>query len=273
MAFQSININAELGRVTSYVEFANFTAFFDLLKVSGGILPTSFKNSIIIYLVGLLVCFPLNLLFAYIIFSKMFLHKGLRIVIMIPQVVSTFVVSLLFRRFIDYNGALPALLNIIMPNNNFPTNVLMDPATSFGTILFYMIWVSFSTSVIVYQNAMKEISDEILESASLDGVDGMFQELRYIILPLIYPTITTFLITGFAGMLIMAGPLVEFYMYDAPPEVYTMGYYYLRQTMIAPESNYPVLAAGGLLMTVLVAPLTFVLKYFLEKASPIKDGY
>lgn len=135
-----------------------------------------------------------------------------------------------------------------------------------------MIWTGFATSLIVYPNAMKEIDDEILEAGRVDGIDNLFSELWYIILPLIYPTISTFLITGFASLLSTSGPVATFYMYDAPLEAHNMGYYYWKQVAFASSySGYPELAAGGLMMTMIMAPLTILLKKFLERYDYSKD--
>ena len=38
--------------------------------------------------------------------------------------------------------------------------------------IFYMIWSSFSTSLIVYPNAMNSINPEIIEAAHIDGVQN-----------------------------------------------------------------------------------------------------
>ena len=113
---------------------------------------------------------------------------------------------------------------------------------------------------------MRGISPDIFESAKIDGVSNMFQELRYIILPLIYPTLTTFLITGFAAIFSNGGPLLEFYYTSAPSYVSNMGYYFTRAVLVdATEFSYPKYAAGGLILTVLIGPLTLLLKRFLEK--------
>ena len=53
------------------------------------------------------------------------------------------------------------------------------------------------------------------------------------------------------------------------PEVYNMGYYFLVKVMKGSETfDYPVLAAGGLVMTLVMAPLTNLLKFFLDKVGP-----
>jgi ABC-type glycerol-3-phosphate transport system permease component len=93
-------------------------------------------------------------------------------------------------------------------------------------------------------------------------------ELWYIILPLIYPTLETFLIVGFTGILANEGPLVTFYGAYAPSETYTVGYYYSSMIIRGMVSEYNMLAAGGFLMSLIVVPSTQLLKKFLDKFLP-----
>jgi len=188
---------------------------------------------------------------------------------MLPAIISSFVFCLVFKIFAGQP------LQQIMVDAGFADfpNLLSDPDYMFGATLFYMIWVSFSTSLIVYPNAMNSIDPAVIESSKIDGVRNLWQELRYIVLPLIFPTISTFLITGFATILSNSGPILAFYRYEANPRVYNMGYYMLVQIMTASnESEYPMIAAGGVLITMIVAPLTMLLKKFLDRVSPVTDA-
>ena len=119
---------------------------------------------------------------------------------------------------------------------------------------------------------MKEINPEIVESARLDGVTNMFQDLRYIVLPLIFPTLSTFLVTGLASIFTDAGSILGFYNTSAPEYVSNMGYYYAQLVLNGNEISYPVLAAGGLIMTLIVAPLTILLRFLLEKFGPTTEA-
>lgn len=260
MAFRKFDFDGSV----SFAGFSNFAEFFTAVAEDGSLLNISLINSLKMYFINLIICMPLYIFFSYLLFKKFLFHKGIRAIVLIPQVVSTFVITLLFQKFV--NGVLPALFGAFGVED-FPV-LLTDPKYSFGTTLFYMIWISFSVSLIVYPNAMNEIPGEVMESAAIDGINGMFQELYYMILPLIFPTLSTFLITGFAGILTATGPILEFYMYSAMPEVYNMGYYFLVKVMKGSETfDYPVLAAGGLVMTLVMAPLTNLLKFFLDKVG------
>ncbi len=276
MAFREPTITSYSGG--SFVGFDNFKTFIERFFGENASLGSAFGNSIKMYLISLIICMPLYLIFAYMIFKKCFLHKTIRAVSMIPQIVSGFVIGMLFKIFIYGNNAplTKFLLSIGVEVNS--KGVLYTPALAFGTIIFYNIWLSFGTNLVVYPNAMKEIGDEIFESARLDGVSTAWQELRYIILPLIFPTLSTFLITGLAGIFTNDAGLLSFFNVSAtssdviPETVDNIGFYYTRMLLVGKQTDYPVLAAGGLLMTVIVAPLTILLKFLLDKFGPSTEA-
>lgn len=264
MAFQEYHLNSG----PTFAGFANFSQFLTDIFSNGELLNISITNSLKMYSISLVICMPLYLLFSYLLYKKFFGHRFIRFAIMMPAVISTFVFCLVFKYFV---GEPFQQIMHAFGAEDFP-NLLKDLNTQFGTTLFYDIWVSFTMSMIVYSNAMNAVDDEVIESAKLDGVNNMIQEMWYILLPLIFPTISTFLITGFAGILSNGGSIMLFFMYSADPVVYNMGYYYTVQVANATnELGYPVLAAGGMLMTLLVAPLTILLRKFLERVSPVRD--
>lgn len=256
MSFQHIDIDG----TRTWAGFYNFRSFLDKIINSGddALLRTSFFNSIKMFAINFCVSMPLYLLFSFYLFKKLPGSRLFLIIIMIPSIVSEFMISLIFKKLIN------VLPNIIpgLPN------LLKDPRYSFETMLFYMIWISFATSLIVYPNAMRNISSEILEAGLIDGTTW-WTEFWKIIFPLIFPTISTFLVTGVAAIFVNVGPAINFYQYGAEAEVYTVGYYYTALIMKATnETGYPELAAGGLILTLITCPLTFGVKWICDKYSP-----
>lgn len=261
LAFQNID-----GTGKHFAGFKNFQLFWQEMTGSGNLLFYSIINSLKMYAINLVICVPLYICFSYLLFKKCLFNRAISFLVMIPSIMSGLVISLVFVNFIGSNGPLTELCRIFGINEGKWINLLHSEEYAFGTTLFYSIWLSFSTSLLVYPTAMRGISPDIFESAKIDGVSNMFQELRYIILPLIYPTLTTFLITGFAAIFSNGGPLLEFYYTSAPSYVSNMGYYFTRAVLVdATEFSYPKYAAGGLILTVLIGPLTLLLKRFLEK--------
>lgn len=261
LAFQTID-----GSGKSFAGLNNFKTFLSEMFGEGNLLSYSFINSIKMYFINLVVCMPLYVFFSYLLFKKCFLNKTVSFLVMIPSIMSGLVIALIFVNFIGSNGPLTFIMERTGWNGGKWLNLLYDEKYAFGTTLFYMIWLSFATSLIVYPTAMRGINPEVLESAKIDGISNMFQELWYIILPLIYPTLTTFLITGFAAIFSTSGPLLEFYYTDAPDYVSNMGYYFTKMILVdGTEFSYPKYAAGGIILTIIVAPLTILLKWALEK--------
>ena len=261
LAFQSID-----GTGKHFAGFKNFQLFWQEMTGSGNLLFYSLINSLKMYAINLVICMPLYICFSYLLFKKCLFNRAISFLVMIPSIMSGLVISLVFVNFIGSNGPLTELCKIFGINEGKWINLLYSEEYAFGTTLFYSIWLSFSTSLLVYPTAMRGISLEVFESAKIDGVSNMFQELRYIILPLIYPTLTTFLVTGFAAIFSNSGPLMEFYHTEAPNYVSNMGYYFTRAVLVdGTELNYPKYAAGGLILTILIGPLTMLLKRFLEK--------
>ena len=267
LAFQTID-----GSGKSFAGLNNFKTFLSEMFGEGNLLSYSFINSIKLYFFNLVVCMPLYVFFSYLLFKKCFLNKTVSFLVMIPSIMSGLVIALIFVNFIGSNGPLTFIMERTGWNGGKWLNLLYDEKYAFGTTLFYMIWLSFATSLIVYPTAMRGINPEVLESAKIDGVSNMFQELWYIILPLIYPTLTTFLITGFAAIFSTSGPLLEFYYTDAPDYVSNMGYYFTKMILVdGTEFSYPKYAAGGIILTIIVAPLTILLKWALEKFGPATE--
>ncbi len=267
LAFQTID-----GSGKSFAGLNNFKTFLSEMFGEGNLLSYSFINSIKMYFINLVVCMPLYVFFSYLLFKKCFLNKTVSFLVMIPSIMSGLVIALIFVNFIGSNGPLTFIMGKTGWNGGKWLNLLYDEKYAFGTTLFYMIWLSFATSLIVYPTAMRGINPEVLESAKIDGISNMFQELWYIILPLMYPTLTTFLITGFAAIFSTSGPLLEFYYTDAPDYVSNMGYYFTKMILVdGTEFSYPKYAAGGIILTIIVAPLTILLKWALEKFGPATE--
>lgn len=275
LAFQKITISGE--RV--FVGFDNFVSFSNSFFGATDNIGHAFGNSIKTYFLNLLITMPLYLLFSYLIFKKCFAHKQIRVLSMLPSIISGFVLSLIFFRFTTGTGAPFIKITKQLGFNGGEGIDLFDENYIFGTCIFWGIYCSFGTNLLVYPNAMKEIDTGIVESARLDGVTGMFQDLRYIILPLIFPTLTTFLITGLSTIFTNDLGLLAFYgPYYGGTNAITLGYVYSARTAMASTSYlkemqaFPELAAGGIILTLIVAPATILLKTLLEKFGPSTEA-
>lgn len=244
--------------------FLNFKNFFIQMNGEGQLLKISILNSVKVWFVCNVISNPLYIIFSYFIFKKCRGYRFVRLVVMIPEIISGLIFCLVFKMVVN-----EPLIEVMqrLGATNFP-NLLDNKKYAYGVVLFYRLWVSFGTSTILYSNAIAAISPDLFESAQIDGINNMFQEIGYIILPQIYGTFKVLFIIGLSGMFSTDNGLVTFYKYGAPAETYVFGYYNTVKIFNASSEGYPVLAAGGLVFTVIFAPIVFIVKKYMDKIDP-----
>ncbi|MBQ8428951.1 MAG: sugar ABC transporter permease [Clostridia bacterium] len=243
--------------VVWHFTFRNITQWFTNSSKLGDLLSTT-KMSLLYYAATLLVSIPLGLLFAYYIFKKMPASKLFRVFLFIPSIMPAAAFVLTYK--IVLNDASPVLLG--NANWRFDNNQL-------AYILFYNLYVSFGTSVLMYANKMFDISPEVVEAAKLDGATDI-KEFWYVILPLTFPTLSVFLVTGVATIFTNQYNL---FLFHGDPEWRSLGYYMyiLSGSTVGHEQEIPNVAALGIILTAVAIPLTFLVKYCLEKLGPSED--
>lgn len=246
----------------------NFRQIIYNFSLPGDILLVSLLNSLKLYAVNLLCGTTLSLLFSYYIYKKWKGSEFFRVVLFLPSIISSVVMVTMFRFFTD--RGLPDMFKLLLgiKVEGFLTNV----DTRFATILFYNVWAGFGTSILMYVSAMTRISPEIIESAALDGITP-FREFFNIALPLIYPTITSFLIIGVSGIFISQGGIYEFFgRYLTDKSLSTLGYYLFVHVQNSDGfNNYAFASAAGILGTLISAPIVLLIKWLLEKFDPTAE--
>lgn len=222
-----------------------------------------FKNSLVVYVIGLLITLPLTLLFSFYLYKKFFGHGVFKFILYLPSILSSIVVVTIFTYFVE--RFIPGLVQTITGKEM--QGMLSNPDSRFFMIVFYNIWIGFGANMLYYLGSMNAIPPELVEAARIDGV-SLGGEFIHITLPMIYPTITTVITTGVVGIFTNQLSLVTFYGTNAASELQTIGYWLFSDTLKAQETQYPYLSAAGLIITLLVAPLTFLIKYLMERLGP-----
>ncbi|MBO6263758.1 MAG: sugar ABC transporter permease [Clostridia bacterium] len=262
LAFQGLN--SDYSRY--WAGFRNFWLVFN--GVDSELIFISLKNNLIMFFLTWFIGMPLNILFGYYLFRKKFGHSFVRVIYMLPSMVSGIVMALLFMRFTE--DALPIAFREYFGIEKFP-NLLRSNSTAFGVQVFYSLWLGFASSIIIYSNAMFAINPSIIEAGEIDGT-GCWTELFYLVIPMIMPTLSTYIITGTAGIFTSSGSLFVFYGYnDVPKSTYLMGFYLFRTAMVGDLNSYPVAAATSLFLTSITIPITLFARYVLDRVDPMND--
>lgn len=247
----------------------NFKRVFEDIFVIGT-LSVAIKNSAIQLVVSLFLTTPINILTAYVVFKKCPFSNFMKIMLFMPNMISSMVFVVNARVFIQ--DGLPILLN--QPYLNL---LNQNESSSFYTVLVFGCWMQFAGGLIVYLSAMSSISKDIIEYGKLEPLSSI-KELWYVILPSIFPTITTYIVVGIAGFFTNAGFFYAFFSGNSSQTTPfdTLGYYFFvkvvggrgEQNLL---ENYPYAAASGVLFTLFVAPVTLFVKHMLEKYGPSED--
>lgn len=265
MAFQRYDAQTNS---TSFVGFDNFARLFAEFKLPE--LKNAFKNSFLLYAVNLFIKMPLALLFSYYIAKKLFMFKFFRVILFLPMIISSVVFVVIFRYFID--GAIPSLYLQLTGEEMYGWIGTPETATRMTTLIFYSVWSSFGTIILVFSGAMSGISESIVESAKIDGV-GFFGEMFHITIPMIFPSVITFLMNGLALLFVDQMNLYSFYTGEADPETVTVGYWLYRATVRAGNdmNAYNYLASFGIFLTLVCAPAVFFVRWTLRRFGPSAD--
>lgn len=267
MSFKEISIDANGQWITKF----SFLQYQSAFSWFGGpdfktYLGVSLKSFAITTFIGM----PLGLLFSYYIFKKLPGWSSFRVILYLPQILSGVVVASIFKYYLTdcLPYMAPKIGNLLDKTRNFRFSVLM----------FYNIWISFGVNVLMYSNKMAGISEEIIESAHLDGATGL-KEFWYIVLPLTYSTISVFLITGVAGICVNQYGAYEMFKAGAQATERSIGYWFFVEVagrfskMTDPDgaATLPYYSAIGVLMTIFTVPIALTLRWSLEKFGPSED--
>ena len=263
LAFQAYDPGVGSGNGNYYfIGFQNFIKLYEEFA-AGGLMLTCIKNSMVAYLLNLVIGTTLGLVFSYYIARKRFASKVFKVMLFLPSIISSIVLVTVFKYFADY--MIPNLINQM-----FGTNLkalISTKDTAFGSIMFYNIWTGFGTAILLYSGAMTNVSDSIIEAGKIDGA-GVVTEFCRIVLPMIFPTFKTMVISGVTGIFINNLGLFSFFGTGAERYLWTFGYYILRGTRMATLADYPYLASIGVVLTIICVPLTFTIRWLLDKFGP-----
>ncbi len=270
LAFQEIVPQVKDGTVEYVSSFVGFKTFAKYIETE--LMSPSYRvaivNSLIYMAFSIVVIMPLGLLFSFYIFKKYRFSGLYRVFLFLPSVICSLILVIFYQFLVDLT--IPQIVGEITGEKI--QGLLTTGSTAFATLVFFNFWFSFGPSSLVYVNAMSQISPSVIEAAELDGATGL-KQFWHIVLPGIFPSITSYIIICVAQVAVNQLNGYSFFGASAGDlGVQTIGYKLFA--MVANDfttQNYPVAAAGGILFTLVIAPLTILLRRAMEKFGPKED--
>ena len=223
------------------------------------------RNTFLLSFYSLLFGFPVPILFALCISEvrNIRVKRAIQTISYLPYFFSTVIVVGMVRNFLSLNDGI--VNDIIEMLGGERINFFMR-ADWFRTIyVCTSIWQHFGFSSIIYIAAIIGISPELYESASLDGINK-FQEVWYITLPMIKPTVLILFLLEI-GNLMSVGYERVYLMYN--PSTYetadVISTYVYRQGI--EMTKYSFSAAIGLFNSVMNFAFVFTANCFTKKMT------
>ena len=182
-----------------------------------------------------------------------FLTKGFQSLSLLPYLFSWVILASIFRLIFSNSG--PANEIIAWIGVDKPINWLSDDFWFIVVIIFTDIWKGIGIGAIIYMASIAAIPIELYKAAKIDGANR-FQQIFYITLPQLKPTMITLLILSMGGFL-SAGFDQIYNMYN--PLVYDVAdiidTYVLRMLT---DLNFEIATAAGMFKSVVAVFLIMV---------------
>ena len=169
------------GRPTNWIGLDNYRFVFETRAFG-----IAFRNNILIILVSLLVQLPLALTLALILAERFRGAVALRMLFFLPYVLAEIATGLIFS-FV-YDGDYGLLGSIYRMFGAQAPHLLASPQTSMLAILIVIVWKYFGFHMMLFIAALQSMDRNLVEAARIDGATRA-QLLRFVVIPLLYPTI------------------------------------------------------------------------------------
>lgn len=268
----STNINHILLAFKEYDSEMNYTWTLNNFKtvidnfLHNQELQLSLRNSVLFYLLVEIISLPTSLFIAFYFYKKWKHADRIRLIIMIPAMISSVVTVTCFYYLMD--RGYPLLVKLFTGKEVL--GLLVNSNTRMPMLLAYNIFYSLAGSFLFYSSAMSDVDDGISDAAKIDGAN-IFQEFTKITLPMIFPLLSTFIVAGAAGILIGDYGMYAFAQTggNALP---TMGYYFtVYVTQDGAERRFPYFSALGLVLTFFTCIIVFSLRAWLRRFDPFEE--
>lgn len=247
-------------RFTSDV-FYNFRNFFHEITTDPrwkSALWVTFKG----YLVGWIVDIPISIVIPYFICKKYFGSKFFKFILMMPQMISSMVWTLIYLNFTE---------NALVVLFNWEMGPISNPSTRWITMQIKSTWIGVAGSMLMYTGIFSGVSDAVIDAGKIDGLKP-FGELWHVYMPTLYPIFSVGVVGGIAGLFAGYAGTLELFGYDASQEVAGVGYLlFIRIMKGGGVDSYGFNAAGSIFFTLVVLPVAMFVKWLLGRVGPTED--
>ena len=253
-AYSFTNWNLANMSRANFVGLYNFTSLLQdriFLRSIGNTLLFAFFTTLFKTLIGLLL--------ALLVVKKFPGNSLFRTLYYLPCVLSTMIVGLLFTAILRQDGLLNNLL-AGLGLGGWSRDWLGSYGTAMTWIILVEIWMWAGFSMFIFISGLQAISQDYYESAQLDGATG-WQQFRHITLPLLAPSFTVVFTLNITGGLKVFDIVYSLTGGGPGFDTQVLSTYVYRAFGMGQLGKS---SAAGVLLSLLVVTLTFLLNRFLK---------
>lgn len=240
--------------------YYNFAYFLQVSTTTVPIFSEYLINTLKFFLVEWLLLL-IGFMFSYYIYKKITGYRFFRVMFFLPSIICSTVLVMLYKKMIAVDGPIVYLLKLISGSDQ-SFELLANGDTATLMIMIYMLWVGFGGKILILGGAMSRLPDDVIEYGKLEGIKPL-REMFTIVLPMIWPTISTLIIMIMTGIFTASGPILLFT--EGAYNTTTISYYIWTMVYGAPAGNYPVASAIGLFFTIIGLPIVLIVRYICGK--------
>ncbi len=261
LAFKTYDINFD------YVwSLNNFKAVFRNMASDASTWP-GIRNAFILWFIQTVITLPTGMLVSFYFFKRYKFHGAMRIMYFIPGLLSSVVLITTF--YILTDRVYPIIVEMLTGETTL--GLMVNQETQLGAIIFYNIFYSLSGNFLLYSSLMSNVGEEVSEAAVIDGASPL-QELWYVIIPAIFPTVSLLFVAGLPGILTNDFGLYGFYKQTGATYINLVGFEFTVNIAEHGQGVYPYYAAYGLILSVLSCIITFSGKALINRMDPFADA-
>lgn len=240
----------------------NWKFFWQDLTQSGSMVDMALilRNTLIFFFTNVGLILPISFVFSYFLFKKIVGYKIFRVIFFAPNLISAAVLASLYKFMLNpsLGGTITKLYTLI--TGKVSPNFLITEQYALTFVVLYCVWTGLSVNLVLFNGAMERIPSEVIEAVQLDGA-SVGRELFSIILPMVWPTISTLLVTTTSGLFMASGPLLL--LTNGAYGTNTISFWIYQQVQAQVAPYYP--ATVGLIFTLVGVPIVLGVKKLTEK--------
>lgn len=245
---------------STFTGLENFVEFF-----SGKDFPRVLKNTLMISVWQLLICFPVPIALAVCVteMKNKFVSRMTQMSTLLTHFISVVVVCGIVVSFLSPSTG---VINLIMQKLGMePVYFMTKPEYFRGIYTLMTLWQNAGFDALVYIAAIMGIDPQLYEAATVDGA-GKLKKIFHVTLPGIAPTIVTMLIlklggiikVGYEAILLLYQPTT----YSTADVISTYSY-----RLAFENGNYGLSVAAGLFESVVAFVMVILANKFSKKIS------